>query len=634
LSAIEASGRMRRQFTNALLRDVRALEVMLDSGAIETGVRRIGAEQEMFLTDRSWRPAPFALELLAEVDDPHLVTEVGAFNLELNLDPEPFHGNCLSAMEHQLNTLLDRVRAAAADLGVEVVLAGILPTIRKSDLGLSNMVDNERYRLLNDAISNLRGREVDFYIKGADELRIRHDSVMLEACNASFQVHLQTDRDHFANEYNIAQLLAGPVLACATNSPLLFGRRLWAETRIAVFQQSVDTRRPSHHLRHVEPRVFFGDRWLKKSVIELHREDISRFPPLLPDTVVADPFEQIDAGQAPGLHALRLHTGTVWRWNRGCYGVSSEGVAHLRIECRVLPAGPTPLDEIANAALWLGAMTALSAKHDDITRQMDFENAKGNFLAAARQGLTAPMFWLKGEELTASRLVLDHLLPLAEEGLSLAGVDLADRTRYLEVIERRVLSGKTGSRWMLQSLAEMGDQASPGQRLDALTAAMTSRQRSSHPVADWTLAQVDEAATGDMSLVRVEQIMTTDFHSVNEADPVALVVTLMEWHRDLNVMVEDGTGQLVGVVPFHALLALLNRGAAVDLGSIAVSEMMQRDPVDVVPEMDALEALEVMRANGLSAVPVVQSGQLVGVLHDRHFVAIAHQSLSRSRPPR
>ena len=183
----------RRQFTHALLRDLHALGGMLTEGRIESGVRRIGAEQEMFLVDRSWRPAPVALELLDAVDDPHFVTEVGAFNLEVNLDPQHFSGDCFTRVEAQLNSLLDQLRAVAGPRGVEVLLAGILPTIRKSDLGLSNMVDSERYRQLNEAISNLRGHEVDFYIKGIDELRMRHDSVMVEACNASFQVHLQVD---------------------------------------------------------------------------------------------------------------------------------------------------------------------------------------------------------------------------------------------------------------------------------------------------------------------------------------------------------------------------------------------------------------------------------------------------------
>jgi CBS domain-containing protein/gamma-glutamyl:cysteine ligase YbdK (ATP-grasp superfamily) len=615
----------RRQFTHALLRDLHALGSMLAEGRIESGLRRIGAEQEMFLTDRSWRPAPVALELLDAVDDPHVVTEVGAFNLEVNLDPQPFGGDCLSRLEAQLHELLDRLRAVAGGRGIEVLLAGILPTIRKSDLGLSNMVDKERYHQLNEAISNLRGREVDIYIKGIDELRMRHDSVMVEACNASFQVHLQVDPDTFANQYNIAQVLAGPVLACATNSPLLFGRRLWAETRIAVFQQSVDTRRPSHHLRDLEPRVTFGDRWIQSSVLELYRQDISRFPPLLPDVEVPDPFDALSRGEAPDLVALRLHTGTVWRWNRGCYGVSN-GVPHLRIENRVLPSGPSPLDEVANAALWLGAMVALANRHADITSLIEFEQAKWNFLAAARLGLDAPLVWLGGEQTSAPRLALEHLLPLAHEGLAATGVDAADRDRYLSVVERRVHSGNTGSRWLLQSLAEMRGRGTPGQRLNSLAAGMAARQRSERPVADWTLAQLDEGGGWEHDFLKVEQIMSTDFHTVHEDDPLSLVANLMDWHRIRQVLVEDGQGHLVGIVSYRTLLKLMARGP-VDLGSIAVADVMTRDPVRVGPDMDTVRALDVMRSYSLAAVPVVQGEQLVGLVTEHHYMAIAAQLL-------
>jgi CBS domain-containing protein/gamma-glutamyl:cysteine ligase YbdK (ATP-grasp superfamily) len=616
----------RRQFTNALLRDLHALGGMLAEGRIESGVRRIGAEQEMFLTDRSWRPAPVALEVLEAVDDPHFVTEVGAFNLEINLDPQDFTGDCLRRVEDQLNSLLDRLRSVAGDRGVEVLLAGILPTIRKSDLGLTNMVDKERYHQLNTAISNLRGHEVDFYIKGVDELRMRHDSVMVEACNASFQVHLQVDPDTFANQYNIAQVLAGPVLACATNSPLLFGRRLWAETRIAVFQQSVDTRRPSHHLRDLEPRVTFGDRWLKSSVLELYREDISRFPPLLPDVEVPDPLDALARGEAPDLAALRLHTGTVWRWNRGCYGISS-GVPHLRIENRVLPSGPSPLDEVANAAFWLGAMVALADRYEDITAHIEFEQAKWNFLAAARLGLDAPLVWLDGTQITAPRLALDHLLPLAHEGLTAAGVDDTDRERYLDVVERRVHSGNTGTRWLLQSLAEMRGRGTPGQRLNSLVAGMAARQRTERPVADWTLAQLDEGGGWEHDFLKVEQIMSTDFHTVNEDDPLSLVANLMDWHRIRQVLVEDGHGRLVGIVSYRALLKLLARGP-VDLGTYAVADVMARDPVCISPDMDTVRALDVMRSYSLAAVPVVTPDkQLLGLVTEHHYMAIAAQLL-------
>jgi CBS domain-containing protein len=621
-----ASGQGRRQFTHALLRDMHALDRMLAEGRLESGVRRIGAEQEMFLTDTSWRPAPVALEILDAIADPHFVTEVGAFNLELNLDPQAFDGGCFRRMQAQLDELLTKARGVAAERGIEVLLAGILPTIRKSDLGLSNMVDKDRYHRLNEAISKLRGTEVDFFIKGLDELKMRHDSVMVEACNASFQVHLQVDPATFANQYNIAQVLAGPVLSCATNSPLLFGRRLWAETRIAVFQQAVDTRRPSHHLRQAEARVTFGDRWLRHSILELYREDISRFPPLLPDITVTDPFESLERGEAPDLAALRLHTGTVWRWNRGCYGIGN-GVPHLRIENRVLPAGPSTLDEVANAALWLGAMVALAERYEDITAVTDFEHAKWNFVAGARQGLAAPLMWIGGQEMSASQLVLEHLLPLAHAGLTSVGVDDSDRERYLDVVERRVRSGNTGSRWMLQSLADMRGRGTPGQRLNSLTAAMAARQRAERPVADWTLAQLDEGGGWEHDFLKVEQIMTTDFPTVHEDDPVSLVANLMDWHRVRQVVVEDGHGHLVGIVSYRALLKLLARGTPVDIGSIAVADVMIRDPVYIAPDMDSVRALDVLRSYTLAAVPVVHDGQLVGLVTEHHFMAIAGQLL-------
>ena len=340
-----------------MLRDLQALEHMLAERMFETDITRIGAEQEMFIVDGSWQPSPRALAILADLADGHFTTEVGAFNLELNLDPQVFTGTCLSLLEAQLDQLLAVARAVAGAAGLNVVLAGILPTIRKGDLSMDNMVQNPRYLALNTALMSLRGEDYELHIKGTDELRVRQDSVMAEACNASFQVHLQVAPDDFVNLYNVAQLLAGPVLACATNSPVLFGKRLWAETRIALFEQAVDTRRPGPHMRDRSARVTFGNDWVTTSITELYREDITRFRPLLAPDDYADPFGELADGRMPTLPALRLHTGTVWRWNRGCYGIT-DGVPHLRIENRVLPSGPTVVDEVANAALWLGLMRA------------------------------------------------------------------------------------------------------------------------------------------------------------------------------------------------------------------------------------------------------------------------------------
>jgi CBS domain-containing protein len=603
-----------------MLRDLQALERMLDERMFETEVTRIGAEQEMFLVDGSWQPAPDAVAVLAAIADGHFTTEVGAFNLELNLDPQVFTGDCLSRVEAQLDQLLTVARACAGAAGLGVVLAGILPTIRKGDLSLENMVQNPRYLALNTALMSLRGEAYELHIKGTDELRVRQESVMAEACNASFQVHLQVTPDSFVNLYNIAQLLAGPVLACATNSPLLFGKRLWAETRIALFEQSVDTRRPGHHLRERSARVTFGTDWVRSSVIDLYKEDITRFRPVLAPDEYVDPFSELVAGRAPPLDALRLHTGTVWRWNRACYGIT-DGVPHLRIENRVLPSGPSVVDEVANAALWLGLMRALGDRHPEVSRTMPFEHVRSNFVAAARQGLAAKLTWLDGSEVAADALALDVLLPLADDGLATVGVDAADRERYLGVVERRIRSGYTGSRWVMTSLNAMRNQGTAGQRLNSLTAAMVARQRSGTPVHEWSSANLDEGGEWRHNFVSIEQLMTTDLVTVAEDDPVELAANLMDWHRIRQLLVEDDEHRLIGLVSYRAILRLLARGAI--NGEVVVGDVMKRDPVSVPPDMAPLQALQLMRSFGVGALPVVVDQQLVGIVTEHDFMNVA-----------
>ena len=278
-----------RLFMRNLLDDLRALERMIEDDWIESGVRRVGAEQEMFLVGPGWRPAPIATEVLAAIEDPRFTTELAKFNLEGNLDPVVFGKGCLSQIEAQLTELVGLARDGARDCGGEIALCGILPTLRKSDLGLDNMAPVPRYFALNRAMNKLRGGSYDFQIKGMDELIVKHDSVMLESCNTSFQVHFQVAADEFARLYNIAQVVAAPVLAACTNSPLLFGRRLWRETRIALFQQAVDTRSTSHELRERQPRVSFGRQWVKESATELFREDIARFKILIGGDTDEDP---------------------------------------------------------------------------------------------------------------------------------------------------------------------------------------------------------------------------------------------------------------------------------------------------------------------------------------------------------
>jgi CBS domain-containing protein len=623
---LEFGGEQRRSFMRALLADLRALEVMLKAGAFEEGVARIGAEQELFLVDRACHPAGASLAMLERLKDPHYTTELGTFQLELNLDPHRLEGDCFRRMETQLDDLVTRARLAAHGLGLEIVLTGILPTIRKSDLGLDNMVPLARYQALNEATNRLRGEAYYIHIRGIDELRTQHDSVMVEACNASFQTHLQVGASQFANAYNVAQALAGPVLAAAANSPLLWGRRLWAETRIALFEQAVDSRNPGQ-AREMAPRVTFGNRWVEKSVVELYKEDVARFRALVGTDLDEDPLAVLRAGGVPALKALRLHNGTIYRWNRACFGMT-DGVPHLRIENRVLPSGPSVLDEVANAAFWVGLMTALMHRYEDIRKVTEFAHAKMNFVAAARQGLGANLTWLEGEEMPAQALLAERLLPLASEGLDLAGVLAADRDRYLSVIDRRVKSGRTGARWLLFSLAAMKDHGTQGERLNALTMATIARQASGAPVADWEPARLDEGGGWKNNYLRVEQYMTTDLYTVHPDDPVDLVAQLMEWQRIRHVPVEDTEHRLVGLVSYRSLLRLLSDPALASRAhSIAVAEMMKPDPVTVPPTMTTMRAIEVMREFGVGCLPVVAEGRLVGLVTNDDFMGIAGQLL-------
>ncbi len=617
-----------RLFMKSLLDDVRAMERMLETGAIETGVRRIGAEQELFLVDETWRPAPIAAEVLQAVDDPHFTTELARFNLEFNMDPLLFGGSCLRTMEHQMEALLERARAAARRSRGEVVMSGILPTLTKSDLGLDNMTPNPRYLALNDAMTRLRGGEYVFNIKGIDELAFHHDSIMVEACNTSFQVHFQVGPEEFARVYNMAQAAAGPVLAAAANSPLLFGKRLWWETRVALFQQSIDTRRSVPHLRDQTPRVSFGRQWVHRSALEIFREDIARFRPLLSAAVEEDPLAVLDAGRIPMLRALQLHNGTVYRWNRVCYGVSDEGKAQLRIENRTLPAGPTVLDEVANAAFWFGLVSGMMTRYADIAEQMTFDDAHTNFFAAAQHGLNAQLAWAGGRLEPARTLILETLLPLAKDGLMASQIDEDDIARYLGVIEERVASNRTGAQWLLDSFASLGQHGPLGERLSALTGATAARQREGAPVHRWAPARIEEGGGWKQNFLFVEQYMRTDLITVTEDEPIDLVAQLMEWNRVRYILVENDANELVGIVSQRALARLVGRMGATAFGlPVSVGEVMRPDPVTVSPETSTLDAIALMRRRQIACLPVVKNNHLVGVMTQDQFMEIAGRLL-------
>ncbi len=611
-----------REFTSWLLRDVHALERLLEEDQIESDVRRIGAEQELAFVGADWRPASIGPEVLNDLNDPHFTAEIARFNLEYNLDPLTFENNALRHMEKNLNHYLNLVREAAKKYDSEVILIGILPSIRKSDLSLRNMTPRERYFQLNDALTRLRGRQYQLDIKGSDELTVTHDNVMLEACNTSFQLHFQVDAGEFPTMYNIAQAVTAPVLAAAVNSPMLGRYRLWHETRIALFQQSIDTRTGPHE-RDFQPRVSFGTQWLDKSVLEIYQEDIARFKAIIAVDEVADPFEQIEKNESPALDALRTYSGTVYRWNRACYGIGN-GRAHLRIENRVVPAGPTILDEVGNAAFWFGLMAGIKDRYGDITKVMEFDDAHDNFWASAREGLNARFTWVDGKMVDAKHLILDELLPIAREGMLERGIDSSDIDHYLGVVQERVEAEMTGSQWLLKSLAGMKNKGTRWERVHALVAGSVARQKTDLPVHEWELADLAEAGGWNKNYLMISQLMKTDLFTVSPDEPIDLVANLMVWHRIRHIMVEDLEHNLLGVVSHRKLLRLVGQSIPESDGDTRpVSDIMITDPISVTPETLTVDAITLMREKRISCLPVVVDGKLIGAITEDDFMELA-----------
>jgi CBS domain-containing protein/gamma-glutamyl:cysteine ligase YbdK (ATP-grasp superfamily) len=615
-----------RRFTLAVLNDLQALEAMLDAGRFEEDVRRIGAEQEMFLVDSAMRPAPLAIEVIEQARDGRLTTEIGRFNLEANLTPRELTGDCLSQMEKELAEIVGIVRSAAGEFDADVVLAGILPTIQLSDLTHDNLTPNPRYDEIDRVVTKLHGKDRFIQIKGLDELQLTLQDTYIEFCNTSFQIHLQTGTSDFVRYYNWAQALAAPVLASAVNSPLLLNHRLWHETRLALFQHATDTRSHTHKERNQTPRVNFGDRWVNDSIIEVLREDAIRFRILLTQAVEENSLETLARGGLPRLSAWRLHNGTIWRWNRPCYGVVGDKPG-LRIEARYLPAGPSIVDEMANTAFFLGLMTEMPEEFGDITKYMSFDDAKNNFFNAARYGLNGQIRGLDGKSRRVGRLILEELLPRARRGLERVAVDAADIDRLLAVIEERVSKEKSGAKWMLDSLAGMDKRAKPNVRMRTLSAAMKANQIDGKPMHEWPLAAIPQESEWIDNYKTVEQFMAVDLFTVRPEDILDLAASLMHWRHVRHVPVEDDAGHLIGIVSHRDLIELLASGRAATRTPVLVSEIMKTNLITVTPDTPTLDALDLMREKNIGCLPVVKEGRLVGLVTAYDYLTVSAKLL-------
>jgi CBS domain-containing protein len=399
----------------------------------------------------------------------------------------------------------------------------------------------------------------------------------------------------------------------------LFGQRLWQETRVALFQHSTDERSRPQLARNQPTRVSFGDRWLHNSVVELFHDQITRFRPIMITQPDENPFAVLARGETPQLSALRMHNGTVWRWNRACYGVA-DGVPHLRIENRALPSGPTIVDEIANTAFFTGLMLALPEAYGEISRRMVFDDAKLNFFRAARHGLDAHFHWIDGQSCGAATLILDQLLPLARKGLTDSGVATEDINKYLGIIEARATSRQTGARWITKSLASIGTPACKDVTQRKLAAEMLANQKQGQPIHDWPILEKTDSDEWEHGYRTVGQFMSTDLFTVSPDDLIDFAASMMDWRHIRHVPVEDQEGRLVGLVTHRGLLRLLTNGTYRNEQPVTVREIMVTDPVTITPLTSSLEAIELMRKNGVGCLPVVEGDQLVGIVTSYDFL--------------
>src|SRR5262247_575590 len=447
IQPIKISGEDRGKYRDKLQRSLEVFARMLREHMFDPDTSQVGLEIELNLVDERGAPSMKNADVLDAIADPAWATELGQFNLEINIPPRRLDGDAVAGLEQEVRGSLNDADAKARGTGSRLVMIGILPTLQESDLHEGVLSAHARYRVINEQIFAARGEDMRIAIEGAERLVTHADSITPEAACTSVQLHIQVSPETFANYWNAAQAIAGVQVALAANSPFLFGRRLWQETRITLFEQATDTRPDELKQQGVRPRVWFGERWIT-SVFDLFEENIRYFPALLPICEDEDPVAELDRGASPQLAEMSLHNGTIYRWNRPVYAVVN-GTPHLRVENRVLPAGPSVSDIMANAAFYYGLVRVLAEAERPVWTQMSFAAAADNLAEGAKHGIDAMLYWPGLGEVPVTELVLRRLLPMAAEGLHAWGVDTEQADRLLGIIEQRCLTGRTGAAWQV-----------------------------------------------------------------------------------------------------------------------------------------------------------------------------------------
>src|SRR5215207_3134644 len=478
----------RRRYRDKVRRSLDVFARLLAEARFDPERRSFGLEIELNLTDTNGDPAPLNAAVLESIADADFQTELARFNVEINVPPRLLGGRVLTELERDVRASLNRAEERSHQAGAYMMLVGILPTVGPEHLDEGSFSANPRYRLLNEAIFAARGEDLELTIDGVERLEAVADTIAPEAACTSVQLHGQVEPEGYAVRWNAAQAVAGVQLALGANSPYFFGRELWRETRIALFEQATDTRPEELKAQGVRPRVWFGERWIT-SIFDLFEENVRYFPALLPVCEDEDPVEVIERGGTPELAELKLHNGTIYRWNRPIYDTVRER-PHLRVENRLLPAGPTVVDICANAAFYYGLARMLVAEERPLWSRMSFSAAEENLHRAAREGIAATVYWPDVGEVPAAELVLRRLLPAAHAGLEDAGVAAADRDRLLGIVERRCVTMQNGASWQAASFHRLyGDKKlDRAEALRRMTVLYREHMHANEPVHEWPLA--------------------------------------------------------------------------------------------------------------------------------------------------
>lgn len=607
------------KFYQDILREIHTLDRMIESNAFVNTTPYIGAEQELCLVNKYGQVANLNQKIITALADDKIKTELGQFNLEINLEPQILTGEVLSNMELDIIDYLDRINHVANEYDGKTYLGGILPTLRYLDLSIDNITPDRRYYELVQSIAKQRGKDYELRIQGEDELHMRHDSVFLEAATTSFQIHLEVPPHQFALMYNIAQMIAAPLLAISANSSVLFQKKLWHESRIALLRQAINVSKTPINTRSSHSRVSFGQRWVNESILELFREDVSKHKPLI--FPQKESPNRNDHSKDDHLRSLQNFNSTIYRWNRPVYGYA-DGTPHLRIENRILPSGPTVADQMANAALWYGLMYGLYDQKVNPRLVMDFNTARNNFTVAARNSMYAIFDWYDGHSYTAYDLIMHKLLPIAAHGLGFLNIDPTDIDFYLNLISERCKAQTNGAIWMNKSVQSLTKaQVAEPDIYGSIVTFSHEMQAQNIPIHQWEVIHQNMNMKKQAHEIVIEEYMERDIYTVQSHDLIQLAADMVDWQKIRYIIVENEDKQLVGLVSSRTMLRALNKHHFhQEEMPKYISEIMIVNPWTVDSSATLSVAVDLMRKYRIGCLPVLQNDKLVGIITEQSFL--------------